>query len=58
MRVGLCPLADAAVLCRETEPDWDKEISDDVKEECSKFGGAVLHIYVDRNSRVSFLPRC
>ena len=36
---------------RETEPDWDKEIADDVKEECSKFG-AVNHVYVDRNSKV------
>ena len=37
---------------RETAADWDKEIGDDVKEECSKFG-AVNHIYVDRNSKVS-----
>ena len=41
-------------LCdvRETTPDWDKEIGEDVKEECGKFG-AVNHIYVDRNSKVS-----
>lgn len=38
-------------MCRETEPDWDKEIGDDVKEECSKYG-SVLHSHVDRNSKV------
>ena len=37
---------------RETTEDWDKEIGEDVKEECSKFG-AVNHIYVDRNSKAS-----
>ena len=37
---------------RETVPDWDKEIAEDVKGECGKFG-AVSHIYVDRNSKVS-----
>ena len=36
---------------RETDPEWDKEIGEDVKQECSKFG-AVLHHYVDRNSQV------
>ena len=36
---------------RETEPEWDKEIGDDVKEECGKYA-AVQHIYVDRNSKV------
>lgn len=36
---------------RETLPDWDKDIGEDVKGECSKFG-AVNHIYVDRNSKV------
>lgn len=37
--------------CRETEPEWDKDIAEDVKEECSKFG-SVGHVYVDRNSKV------
>lgn len=40
------------LLCRETVPEWDKEIAEDVKGECGKFG-AVSHIYVDRNSKVS-----
>lgn len=40
-----------ASLCRETGAEWDKEIAEDVKEECGKFG-AVSHVYVDRNSKV------
>lgn len=31
-------------------PEWEKEIGQDVKEECGKFG-EVLHIYVDKNSK-------
>jgi hypothetical protein len=31
----------------QTEPDWDLDIADDTKEECSKYG-AVKHIYVDK----------
>eukprot|EP00243_Klebsormidium_subtile_P011432 TRINITY_DN6488_c0_g2_i3.p1 TRINITY_DN6488_c0_g2~~TRINITY_DN6488_c0_g2_i3.p1 ORF type:complete len:442 (-),score=89.84 TRINITY_DN6488_c0_g2_i3:453-1778(-) len=34
---------------KETEPDWDLDIADDTKEECSKYG-AVKHIFVDKNS--------
>lgn len=34
---------------QETEEDWDKEIKDDVKEECGKFGN-ILHIFVDKTS--------
>ncbi|XP_063065217.1 RNA-binding protein 39-like isoform X3 [Engraulis encrasicolus] len=33
----------------ENEPGWDREIQDDVIEECNKHGG-VVHIYVDKNS--------
>lgn len=33
----------------ETEPDFDLDIMDDVRDECSKFG-TVRHIYVDKNS--------
>ncbi|XP_039035256.1 RNA-binding protein 39-like isoform X4 [Hibiscus syriacus] len=33
----------------ETEPDFDLDIKEDVKEECSKFG-KLKHIYVDRDS--------
>ncbi|XWS62622.1 hypothetical protein CRYUN_Cryun06bG0027000 [Craigia yunnanensis] len=32
----------------ETEPDFDLDIKEDVKEECSKFG-KLKHIYVNRN---------
>ena len=34
---------------RETEPNWDIEIGEDVKEECSKFGN-IVHVSVDKNS--------
>lgn len=37
----------------ETDPNFDQEIKDDVEEECSKFG-PVLHIYVDKTSKVHF----
>lgn len=33
----------------ETNPNWSKEIRDDVIEECNKHGG-VLHVYVDQAS--------
>ncbi|XP_072371363.1 RNA-binding protein 39a isoform X2 [Scyliorhinus torazame] len=33
----------------EDDPAWDKEIRDDVIEECNKHGG-VIHIFVDKNS--------
>lgn len=38
-------------VARETEPNWDADIRDDVYEECGKFGG-VIHIYVDKLSQV------
>ena len=34
----------------ETEPDWDKELSEDVKSECAKYGN-VLHCSVDPDSK-------
>lgn len=38
---------------RETDPDWDKSLEDDVKAECeSKFGGRVENIVVERDSKV------
>jgi hypothetical protein len=40
------------VFCRETEPDWDTDIAADVKDEAGKYG-PVLHIFVDKNSKVS-----
>ncbi|KAJ1569065.1 hypothetical protein HK405_010355 [Cladochytrium tenue] len=41
----------------ETEPDWDKEIEEDVKSECAKFG-KVVHGAVDKDSQIqaSFIP--
>ena len=48
--IGLVPKG-GAIGCRETQPDWDKDIAEDVKEECGKFG-SVNHVYVDRNSKV------
>lgn len=33
----------------ETEPEFDEDIKEDVREECSKFG-ELNHIYVDKNS--------
>jgi hypothetical protein len=36
--------------CRETSDNWDAEIAEDVGSECQKYG-AVLHVFVDRNSR-------
>ncbi len=46
-------------FCRETEPDWDLDIKEDVQEECSKYG-PVKHIYVDKHSLVNIhsLLRC
>jgi len=33
----------------ETDPDFDLDIRDDVREECSKYG-QVTHIFVDKNT--------
>lgn len=37
------------MIYRETEPNWEKEIAEDVKDECSKFG-SILHVHVEKNS--------
>ena len=37
------------IVSSETNPNWAKEIRDDVIEECNKHGG-VLHVYVDQAS--------
>lgn len=34
---------------RESAPNWDEDIKNDVIEECRNHGGA-LHVYVDKNS--------
>jgi hypothetical protein len=36
---------------RESDPDWDKELASDVKEECQSYG-KVDHIKVERDSQV------
>lgn len=36
---------------QQTEPEWEKEVAEDVRDECSKFG-AVLHLHVDKASQV------
>lgn len=38
---------------RETEPDWDRDLAEDVKGECQSKYGKVLHIKVERDSEVS-----
>ncbi len=38
-------------VCRETDPNWDLDIGNDVKDEGEKFG-PVVHHYVDKNSKV------
>lgn len=40
-------------FCRETDPNWDLDIGNDVKDEGEKFG-PVMHHYVDKNSKVGF----
>lgn len=40
------------MVCRETDPNWDLDIGNDVKDECEKFG-PVQHHYVDKNSKVA-----
>ncbi|KAK9803366.1 hypothetical protein WJX73_009745 [Symbiochloris irregularis] len=51
------PIATPCILLKnmfdpaeETEQDWDQDIAEEAKEECSKYGG-VLHVHVDRNSK-------
>jgi len=34
-------------LEQQTDPSWEEEIKEDVREECSKFG-SVVHIFVDK----------
>lgn len=38
------------LVSRETGSDWDKEIREDVLEECVKFGN-IFHIHVDKFSQ-------
>lgn len=42
---------------QQTEPEWVAEVTEDVREECSKFG-AVLHVYVDKASQVGVWLWC
>ena len=34
----------------ETEADWDLDIADEMRDECSKYG-PLLHVWVDKNSQ-------
>jgi len=45
--VLLRPMFDAL---QETDPDWDKDLAEDVKGECSSKYGQVAHIKVERDS--------
>jgi RNA-binding protein 39 len=38
--------------CRETEPDWDKDLADDVKGECQEKYGKVEAIKVEKETQV------
>ena len=38
-------------VCSETDPNWDLDIGNDVKDESEKYG-QVVHHYVDKNSKV------
>ena len=42
---------------RETEEDWDEDIAEETKDECSKFG-EVKHIFVDKESQVMCVCVC
>jgi len=42
---------------KETGRDWDKEIRDDVIEECERHG-KVLHVYVDKQSQGNVYVKC
>ena len=42
------------MLFRETERDWDKDLADDVKEECEGKFGAVEAIKVEKDTQVCF----
>jgi hypothetical protein len=44
------------VTKRESGDDWDKDIEEDVRAECSKHG-PILHIKVDRDSEVFISKR-
>jgi hypothetical protein len=39
---------------RETDPEWEKDIEAETKDECSKYG-AVLHVHVDKDSKARSL---
>ncbi|CAG8627875.1 12203_t:CDS:2 [Acaulospora colombiana] len=46
-------------ISRETEPDWEKSLSDDVKAECeTKFGGRVQRIVVEKESKGEIYIQC
>jgi RNA-binding protein 39 len=42
---------------KETGTDWDREIHDDVLEECMKIG-TILHVHVDKFSQGNVYVKC
>jgi RNA-binding protein 23/39 len=42
-------------LFSETEPNWDKDLAEEVKGECQEKYGKVEHIKVERDSQVRLL---
>lgn len=47
--VDIFPKLMPSIYCRESAPNWDVEIRDDVIEECNRHGGCV-HVFVDKAS--------
>lgn len=45
------------MFIRETGPDWDRDIRDDVLEECMKIGN-ILHVHVDKFSQGNVYIKC
>lgn len=41
---------------RESEPDWDTDLAEDVKGECQSKYGSVIHIKVEKDSEVCPQP--
>lgn len=48
-------IANQSSDCRETEPDWDTDLADDVKGECTEKYGKVEAIKVERETQVRCL---
>jgi hypothetical protein len=49
------PITSTNRMDRETEPDWDKDLGEDVKSECQQKYGKVEYIKIERESQVRCL---